>query len=627
MTALARLFGPWVLELDGRTLRVDALAGLLGAVLVLPQAIAFAALVGLPPSYALATAVLPCIVAALFGSSRHVMSGPTNANSLAIVAMLAPLAVVGSPEYIQLVLAVTVLVGLMQLAIGALRLGTLAHFISPAALRGFTGGAALLIAVHALDDLLGIDLPPGRSAIDVLLLLFERAAQFNPAALVVGAGTIAAALLLKRLWPRGPHMLAGVIAGAVVAALLARASLGGQPVEVVGHVPEAWPRWQLPDVDWRRLPELAGLAIALTIVSLGQSFSIAKVLASRSGQHVDANREFVGQGLSNVVGGFFSCYLSCGSLNRSIPNLEVGARTPLAAVFSALWLLALVAVSATLLAAIPMAAVSGLLLLVAWSLLDLPDWRRLLRLSGLEFGIALATLVATLAIRLELAILFGTLLSLAAYLWRTARPAMRTMGFDTPASPGRLEGEHRSARAQRTPEDAVRPFVIVDDNPDALPECPQLKLLRMEGSVYFGATQHVSERLHALRTRPQPLKEPRAAPEFLDPRGGRAGPQPGPGGVQKHLLVMAKSMNFIDLAGDDLWRDELHARRRIGGDLYFHRPRPPVTELWNKTGFLDEMGRDHVFPDKRIAIATIVPRLDMEICARCTVKLFDECPR
>jgi SulP family sulfate permease len=600
MTALAKLFGPWVLELDGRTLRVDAMAGLLGAVLVLPQAIAFAALVGLPPSYALATAVLPCIVAALFGSSRHVMSGPTNANSLAIAAMLAPLAVVGSPDYIQLVLVVTVLVGLMQLAIGALRLGTLAHFISPAALRGFTGGAALLIGVHALKDLLGIALPAGRSAADVLLLLSERAAQFNPAALAVGASTIAAALLLKRLWPRSPHMLAGMVVGGVVAASLATLAHGWRPVDVVGLVPDAWPRWQPPEVDWRRLPELAGLAIALTIVSLGQSFSIAKVLAARSGQHVDANREFVGQGLSNVVGGFFSCYLSCGSLNRSVPNLEVGARTPLAAVCSALWLLALVAASATLLAAIPMAAVSGLLLLVAWSLLDVPNWRRLWLLSRLEFGIALATLLATLAIRLELAILFGTLLSLAAYLWRTARPAMRTMGFDTPASPGRSEDADRSAQARRIADAPARPFVIVDDNPNALPECPQLKLLRMEGSVYFGATQHVGERLHALRAMPQP---------------------------QKHLLVMAKSMNFIDLAGDELWRDELHARRRIGGDLYFHRPRPPVTELWGKSGFLDEMGRDHVFPDKRIAIATIVPLLDKDICARCPVKLFDECPR
>jgi SulP family sulfate permease len=256
-------------------------------------------------------------------------------------------------------------------------------------------------------------------------------------------------------------------------------------------------------------------------------------------------------------------------------------------------------VSAALLAAIPMAAVSGLLLLVAWSLLDVTNWRRLWPLSRLEFGIALATLVATLAIPLEFAILFGTMLSLAAYLWRTARPAMRTMGFDTPAPLGRSEGADRSAQARR-PNDPVRPFVIADDNPNALPECPQLKLLRMEGSVYFGATQHVGDRLHALREQPAP---------------------------QKHLLVMAKSMNFIDLAGDDLWRDELRLRRKMGGDLYFHRPRPPVTDLWQRSGFLAEMGRDHVFPDKRIAIATIVPKLDAGICARCTVKLFEECPR
>ena len=193
-TTLSTLFGPWVRELDRRTLRVDAMAGLLGAVLVLPQAIAFAALVGLPPSYGLATAVLPCIVAALFGSSRHVMSGPTNANSLAMAAMVAPLAVVGSPAYIQLVLAVTVLVGLLQLGVGALRLGALAHFISPAALRGFTGGAALLIAVHALKDLLGIVVPAGLSAPAALALMAERLPQLNPAALTVGAATIVAAL-------------------------------------------------------------------------------------------------------------------------------------------------------------------------------------------------------------------------------------------------------------------------------------------------------------------------------------------------------------------------------------------------------------------------------------------------
>jgi SulP family sulfate permease len=580
MAFLSRLFGPWVHELDRATLRADAMAGLLGAVLVLPQGIAFAALAGLPPSYGLATAVLPCIVAALFGSSRHVMSGPTNANSLAMAAMVAPLAALGSPAYIQIVLAVTVLVGMLQLGVGALRLGALAHFISPAALRGFTGGAALLIAVHALKDLFGIVVPTGLSAPAALWWIAQRLPSFSPSAVAIGAATIGAALVMRRLWPRSPHLLLGMIAGMLAAAALARWMPGWPAVDVVGVVPQAWPRWQWPTADWHQLPDLAGLAIALTIIALGQSYSIAKVLGERSGQYIDANREFVGQGLSNIVGGLFSCYLSCGSLNRSLPNLQAGARTPLASVFSSLWLLALVALSAGLLATIPMAAVSGLLVLVAWSLLDVAQWRRLLRLSSLEFGIALATLLATLAIRLELAILFGTMLSLAAYLWRTARPAMRTMGFDTRAS--------------------GRPFVIADDNPKALPECPQLKLLRMEGAVYFGATQHVAERLHALRAAARP---------------------------QQHLLVMAKSMNFIDLAGDELWRDEMRLRRAAGGDLYFHRPRPPVLQMWQRTGFVDELGRDHVFPDKRCAIATIVPRLDPGVCARCTVKLFEECPR
>lgn len=577
--SLSRLF-PWWPEVGAATLRADALAGLLGAVLVLPQGIAFAALAGLPPAYGIATAVLPCIVAALAGSSRHVMSGPTNANSLALMAMLAPLAAVGSPGYIQLALAVTVMVGAFQLAIGVLRLGTLAHFISPAALRGFTGGAALLIAVHALKDVLGIVIPPGQGAPAVLGLLAGRLDQLNAGALAVAGTTLLVAMALKRLAPRSPFLLLGIVAGSALAAVLPRLAPGGAPLDLVGHVPRAWPHWQVPQIDWRLLPDLAGLAAALTIVALGQSFSIAKAVAARSGQHIDANREFFGQGLSNVVGGFFSCYVSCGSLNRSMPNLEAGARTPLASVFSALWLVGLVALSASLLATIPMAAIGGLLLLIAWSLLDLKAWRALWPLSRLEFGIAFATLVATLLLRLEIAILIGTLLSLAAYLWHTSRPAMRVMGFDT-REPG-------------------RPFVIVDGNPHALPTCPQLTLLRMEGAVYFGATQHVADRLHALREGPDP---------------------------PKHLLVMAKSMNFIDLAGDQLWREELRTRRRMGGDLYFHRPRPPVMEMWERSGFLDELGRDHVFPDKATALATIVPKLDRAVCMRCTVKLFHESPR
>src|SRR5690348_15594406 len=191
MTDLAtRLFGPWVHRVGPATLRADALAGLLGALLVLPQGFAFATLAGLPPEYGLYSAIVPCIVAALFGSSRHVMSGPTNANSLALFAVLAPLAAAGSPAYIQLALAVTVLVGVMQWLVGVLRLGSLAHFISPSALFGFTSGAAVLIAVHALKDALGLPSPEAHGAGAVLESVATHLGQVHPGALLVTLVTL-----------------------------------------------------------------------------------------------------------------------------------------------------------------------------------------------------------------------------------------------------------------------------------------------------------------------------------------------------------------------------------------------------------------------------------------------------
>ncbi len=575
-----RLFGPWVDDVNRLTLRADLTAGLLGALLVLPQGVAFATLAGLPPEYGLYSAIIPCIVAALFGSSRHVMSGPTNANSLALFAVLAPLAAAGSPAYIQLALAVTVLVGLMQWLVGALRLGSLAHFISPSALFGFMSGAALLIAVHALKDALGAPSPDTHGAGALLVSIAAHLGQVHLGALMVTLVTLGVALLVRKLDKRKPYMLLGLVAGSLAAAAFNSwaASHGATPVSVVGAIAQPWPPFHVPSVDWRALPDLLSLAFALTIVALAQSISIAKALATRSGQRIDANREFIGQGLSNIVGGFFSCYLSCGSLNRSVPNLEAGAKTPLAAVFSAVLLVVLVAVSAPLLAMIPNAAISGLLLLVAWTLLDVPRWRELIRMQPGESAIAAATLAATVTIRMEVAILLGTVLSLMAYLHRTSRPAMRTMGFDS--------------------RGLDRRFVVLEHQPQALPECPQLKLLRMEGAIYFGAAAHVAQRLHELREAPN---------------------------APRHLLVMAKSMNFIDLAGAQVWEDELVARRAMGGDLYFHRPRPEVLDMWKRTGFLTRLGEDHIYPDKATALHAIYAKLDRNICAGCQARIFWEC--
>jgi SulP family sulfate permease len=599
---LERLFGDWVREVSPATVRADAMAGLLGAVLVLPQGIAFATLAGLPPAYGLYTAVIPCIIAALFGSSRHVMSGPTNANSLALFAMLSPLAMAFSPLYIQLALAVTVMVGVMQWLIGALRLGVLANFISPAVLFGFTSGAALLIAVHALPDLLGLAAAPEHSAAAVLGHVLTQLSAAQPLALGVAAITLGVALLLRRLRRNWPYMLIGLAVATALAwvwrNLLHPGAAPSASLRTVGQIPVPWPRFEVPRISWAQAADLIGLAFALTIVALGQAISIAKTVALRSGQRIDANREFRGQGLSNIVGGFFSSYVSCGSMNRSMPNLEAGARTPLASVFSALLLLALVALSAPLLAQIPMAALAALLVLVAFALLDFARWQQLFTLSRSDFAVALATMVATVTIRLEIAILLGMILSLMSFLYRTSKPAMRTMGFDSRGLDRQFVVVDNSVDAGVDVVSAPKAEASAEATPQALPECPQLKLLRMEGEVYFGATQHVADILHALRTQPQP---------------------------QKHLLVMGKSMNFIDLAGAELWEAELAARRAMGGDLYFHRPRPEVIRMWRKTGFTSVLGPEHQFPDKFTAISTIFNKLDPEICRHCTARIFWEC--
>jgi SulP family sulfate permease len=259
---LARTFGSWVRAVDGQTLRADLLAGVLGAVLVLPQGFAFASLAGLPPEYGLYTAIVPCVIAALFGSSWHVVSGPTNANSLALFATLAPLAAAGSPAYIQLALAVTVLVGLMQWLIGALRLGALANFISPSALRGFMSGAAALIALHSLADLAGLAAPRQHGTLALLAHLGEQVAAVNVAALAVAGVTLLVVLMLRRWLPRWPFMLIGLMAGTALAALCnAVPSYGaGAAVAVVGPIPAIWPHFRWPRVRASRSTRTASFA-------------------------------------------------------------------------------------------------------------------------------------------------------------------------------------------------------------------------------------------------------------------------------------------------------------------------------------------------------------------------------
>ena len=395
----------WRHRVNRASLRQDALAGLTGALIVLPQGIAYAAIAGLPPEYGLYCAIGPALVAALFGSSWHLVSGPTAAISIVVFSALAPLAAPGSPQYILLALTLGFLVGAVQLAVGLARLGRLAHHISHSVVVGFTSGAAFLIAASQLKHFFGLKGVTASGFFGQLsqTMTLLPQAQFQIAAV----GTLALlAAIASRFIHRGiPHMIVGMVAAGFLAAWL-----GGVPT--VGELPAALPRLSVPSFDLAIWSQLGISAAIIAVLGLTEAIAIARSVALRSGQKIDNNQEVVGQGLSNLVGSFLSAYPSSGSFTRSGLNFDAGAKTPLAAVFAALFLMIILALIARWITYLPMAAMAGILFLVAWGLIDRKEIVAIFRGPRHEPVVLMVTFVATLVVQLEYAVFIGIAVSL-----------------------------------------------------------------------------------------------------------------------------------------------------------------------------------------------------------------------
>ncbi len=406
----------WWSRVNRDTLRSDATAGLSGALIVLPQGIAYAAIAGLPPEYGLYCAIGPAIVAGLFGSSWHLVSGPTAAISIVVFSALSPLAAPGSPEYIALALTLGLLVGAIQLALGVVRLGRLTDLISHSVIVGFTTGAAFLIAASQLRHFFGLEVKAHTGFFPVVIEALRHLPELNPAVTAVGIVTVVVCMLSRKLLPRLPHMVIAMLAGSLVAYAWPLLSPNtGAVIPLVGALPAAIPPLSVPSFsldDWNRL---GGSAVAIAILGLTEAVAIARAVALRSGQVIDGNQEFIGQGLANLTGSFFSGYPSSGSFTRSGVNYEAGAQTPLAAVFASLLLMAILFFVAPVVAYLPIAAMAGVLFVVARGLVDWPDLRHLLTADASNHDekiVFCVTFFATLVIALEFAVFVGILLSL-----------------------------------------------------------------------------------------------------------------------------------------------------------------------------------------------------------------------
>ena len=571
-------FLSWLRRVDRASLAADASAGLTGGIIVVPQAVAFATIAGMPPEYGLYAAMAPAVIGALFGSSWQLVSGPTTAISIVVFATLSPLAAPGSPEFIKLALSLAFLSGAIQLLLGWLRLGTLVNFISHTVVIGFTAGAAVLIAASQLKSFFGLKIGRSGSFSETMSAFFAQLGEINPWVTAVAVATLGVSVLGKRWLPKKiPHMIVAMFAGGLLAWLLDRgfgADVTG--ITYIDALPRSLPPLSHPDLSFETTSKLLPIAMALAMLSLTEAVSISRSIAIRTEQRINGNQEFIGQGLSNIAGSFFSAYPTSGSFNRSGLNYEAGARTPLAAVFAAIVLALIVLFIAPLAAHLPLPAMAGILFLVAWGLIDFRNVRHVLHASRAEGFVLALTFVSTLTLDLEFAIYIGVLASLLLFLNRTSRPRIEDV----------------------KPSSGAGTYHLVNDT--GLPDCPQLKLLRIDGPLFFGAVDNVQNALMAV--------------DELEPR-------------QKHLLLHAVGISLIDLAGAGMLAQEARRRQRMGGALYLFNLREGARKDLAAGGDDLVIGRERMLPMTiEGPVEQIIRDLDPAICAGCTRRIFRNCP-
>lgn len=454
----------------------DVMAGLTVATIAVPQAMAYATLAGIPPQYGLYTAIVMTAVGALLDSSRQLINGPTNAIS---IALLSGLAVVPEEERVTAAVLLSFLAGTIQLGIAFLRLGDLTRYISQSVIVGFAVGAATLLVLDQLKNLLNLE--AGGAAGDQFLKRFWLSLTLSRGihwpTFAIGAGAIGIVLAVRQLngflrergarFPIPQHL----VAVAVMAALVWGLSLDQWGVKIVGAIPAGLPAFQPPALQWDRVRLLAGEAFALAVLGLLEAVAMAKAIAARAGQQFDIHQQCLSEGAANLVGSFFQCIPGSGSLTRSAVNQQAGAVSQWSGVFAAVAVAATLLLAAPLAQYIPRASLAGLLLLAAFRLVDRRQVIFHLRATRLDAGVVIATALAAVVISVEFCIVIGVFLSFVLYVPRAAHVQLARLDEPPPDFRGELPG-----------------------NADA----DERLIFDLDGELFFGAEPELQKHLAAI---------------------------------------------------------------------------------------------------------------------------------
>ena len=560
---------------SARDIAHDLVAGLTVGLITVPQAMGYALVAGLPPEVGLYTAIVSGLVAAILSPSAYLVHGPTNAISIAVFAALAHFGSLDVHERVTLAVLLSILVGLIQTALGIFRAGDLTRFVSRGVLLGFMVAAAVLIVLTQVPHVLGIEAKDSPKHAGWLLADLLRSVHRPPHLLTVLLAAASAVCLVLLRWVRDrlrwpvPELFLTMTLAAVAVWALDLAQAG---VAVVGELSTSLPVLRWPSLEWGAVERLAGSALAIALLGLLEALAIARSLALRNGEAFDANQQCVSEGLANLVGGLFGCMPGSGSFTRSAVNYEAGARTQLAAVIAAVSVALLVLWLAPLARYVPLATLGVILIVAAWRMIDWPALRYHLRATRVDAAIVLLTALAGVLISVEFAILAGTFLSVVCYVPRAARLYLTELVVSG-------EGVVR----ERRPGDLA---------------CERMVMFDLEGELFFGAAPALEEGLDAIER--------------------RIGPN------TRVILLRLKRVRNADATCLELLHDRVARWRSAGLPVLLCGVRPDLAVSLRRTGVTRIIGTDALFRERPEAWSSTLEAvryayglLDDDLCTHC----------
>jgi sulfate permease, SulP family len=542
----------WIRHYRREQLGGDLLAGVIVAVMLVPQGMAYALLAGLPPQIGLYASIVPLLIYGLLGTSRAMAVGPVAMVSLLVASGINSLAPSGPTEYMLLALSLAFLIGLIQLAMGIFRAGFLVNFLSHPVLSGFSSAAAIVIGFSQLKYLLGFNIPRIEQFHELIAYTVAHISETNFVVLAIASGSIAILLFFKYglgaiLKPLGWPLWIARLAPLVIVLLgTLLVWFFGLQISIVGTVPAGLPPLSLPslDLDPAQLQALLPTALTISVIAYMESISVAKSLASKRREKVDPNQELIALGIANLGAAFTSGYPVTGGFARSMVNFAAGANTGLASIVTAALMLLTVVFLTPLFYYLPNAVLAAIIVVAVSSLLDWKTVQQTWRYNKADFVSLLVTFIAVLEVNLEAGILIGALTSLGLYLWRTSQPHVVILG--------RI-GETEEYRNIHRHETACHPKIIA---------------MRIDESLYFPNAQYLEHVvLSAIADNPQ----------------------------VEHFVLVASAVNYIDTSALDVLEALVEALNTNEVSFNMAMVKGPVMDRLRCIGFVEKLGEEHFF--------------------------------